>query len=438
MSKETENRVAKDNIDELATVVTSVFTVAFFAIFIAGSYFGRGSIEHLLSFMGNDTPGSFPGSVFPKPIGVHYFGDYLLPRWQSIRPSPWFESDIHATPITNYLPFTMAIFAALSMFPYWKSFILLTVISLFLIIRPLWLSKPRKYRLRMVTSLVLLTGPFISLIDRGNIQLPLIGLLLSALYLYKNGHSRWGAFLLGLAIAIKGYPILLLVVWMKARKWLEVSIALVTALFLTIVPLLIYDGGLMRNIYRILRNINLNDAEYAHSALAYNSSFKGLLLSVASMKIPAIDSASLFLFRHFAVVSVLIIVVCIFLGLKSEIDLFETTLLSVVLMTTMFGYVAPYVLGLYFLPLLFLGDWKPNLASKNRDLIFICWAIVMAPKGIPLQFWNTSISGVTPTFTSLFGGLAGMTILFCLIRTMYKSWRQDVLFARNSSCTSMF
>jgi len=418
-----ENQKQQSNADQLSTFVVFVFTVSFFAIFIAGSYFGRGSIEHLLSFIGNDTPGSFPGSVFPKPIGVHYFGDFLLPRWQSIRASPWFEQDLTATPINNYLPFTMAVFAAFSRIEYWRSFVVFIIVSMLLVVIPIWRSMPRKNRVRVITTLMFLTGPFISLIDRGNIQFLTIGILASALYLYSKGRTRFGAVLLGLAIALKGYPIVLLIVWVKARRWLDAAVALLTAICLTLIPLLFYRGGVLRNIFRILRNVGVNEKEYAHAALAYNSSLKGFLLSIASFKVPGLESVSLFLFRHVAVLSILIIVFCLFLCMKSAGNVFEMTLLSVVLMTTMVDYVAPYALGLYFLPLIFISEWIPSVSEIQKKMIFLCWSIILAPKGLPLQFWNTTISSSTPTFTSLLGGLAGMTILFLLSHSMYKSWR---------------
>ena len=423
MTLQDEKQKQQSNVDQLSTIVALVFTVSFFIIFIAGSYFGRGSIEHLLSFIGNDTPGSFPGSVFPKPIGVHYFGDFLLPRWQSIRSSPWFEQDLTATPINNYLPFTMAVFAAFSRIEYWRSFTIFISISVFSVIVPVWLSTPRKDRVRVVTSLIFLTGPFISLIDRGNIQFLMIGILASALYLFSKGKTRIAAVLLGLGIALKGYPIVLLVVWVKARRWLDAAVALITAVSLTLIPLLFYRGGVWRNIFRILRNVGVNEKEYAHAALAYNSSLKGFLLSIASLKVPGLESTSLFLFRHVAVLSVLIIVLCLFLCLKAAGNVFEVTLLSVVLMTTMVDYAAPYALGLYFLPLIFFGEWVPSISEIQKKAIFLCWAIVLAPKGLPLQFWNTEITSSTPTFTSLLGGFAGMTILCILTSSMYKSWR---------------
>jgi len=413
--------------ERLIAFVLPIFICWFFIVFVAGAYLNRAPIEHLLSFLGNDTPGSFPGSVFPRPFGVHFFGDFLLPRWQSIRPSPWFESDIRATPLNNYTPFTMAVFYLFAQVSYWKSFIFLLFISLVLIVLPIALSVPKRTRLQTLSVLVFLTAPFISLIDRGNIQILLIGILLSSLFLFKNSKFRLSAVLLGLAIAMKGYPVFLLVLLVKARRWFDIALALTTTVLVTMIPLLFYEGGIIRNISRMLRNIKLNETEYAHAALAYNSSLKGFFLSVSSFSIPFASAITDFLYDHYSVLILLISVASTLICIASRANCFEATLLAVTLMTATVDYVAPYALGLYFLPLIFINEWSPSMSNKKVVLIFVSWAFLLAPKGIPVAVWNTPLSSTATTYTSLFGGLCGFAILATLVSSMIKTTRVNFL-----------
>lgn len=399
---------------EFALTISVCFIVGISLCFVISSYLNKGLFEHFISYLGSDGPAGYANSVVPPRLGVHTFGDYLLPRWQSNLSSPWFITDTANGPRNNYLPFTMAVFWLFSAIAYWESFVLFMTIGTIALLSSIWFSMSGEQsvtRGQLIVSSVILTSPFISLMDRGNIQILLTALIGMAFVLFMNDRKSWGALALGLAIALKGYPIVFLVVWLRERRWKDCLISLSTAAFATVLPLLFYDGGILRNLSRILRNVRLNEELYAYESLAYNNSLKGSLLSLQNLQINGISSVAQAGFEHIHFLNLLIVVVAIFIILKKRASLFDVSLMAVVLATTLVDYVAAYALGLYFVALMTLGHGAERYPVWKRRLLFFLIGIQMMPKGIPIKFWSETLTGPTATFASLLGGMVGMLIL---------------------------
>jgi len=247
---------------ELAVAVGCFFILGTAIAFVTASYLSKGSIQYFFSFHGSDGPAGYPNSVVPTRWGVHLFGDYLLPRWQSRLSSPWYIDNPVNGPVNNYFPFTMAMFWIFSHFDYWRSFVvylLLPLIGLFILFWRSFNSETTTDRLRLLFGVVVLTAPFVSLLDRGNIQLYVIWFSALGLHFLFRDRPILGAIFLGLAVALKGYPIIFLFLWLRKKQWMASLCGITTAGFATIVPLLFYDGGIVTNVRRILRNVRGNE-----------------------------------------------------------------------------------------------------------------------------------------------------------------------------------
>jgi hypothetical protein len=408
-------RTTKQQIrQELALIISVCFIAGVTLCFVVSSYLNKGPFEHFISYLGSDGPVGYADSVNPNRLGVHTFGDYLLPRWQSNLSSPWFITDTANGPRNNYLPFTMAVFWLFSAIAYWESFVLFMMIGTIALLSSIWFSMSGEQpvtRGQLIVSSVILTSPFISLMDRGNIQILLTALVVVAFFLYINNQKSWGALALGLAIALKGYPIVFLVVWLRERRWKDCLISLSTAAFTTVLPLLFYDGGILRNLSRIFRNIRLNEEMYAYESLAYNNSLKGSLLSLQNFQMTGISSAAQFGFEHIHSLNLLIVATAGFIMLKKQASLFDVSLMGAVLATTLVDYVAAYALGLYFIAVLTLSHGAEKYSVGKRRLLFLLIGIQMMPKGVPVKFWSETLTGPTTTYASLLGGTVGILIL---------------------------
>jgi len=402
---------------ELTLFVSLCFIVGVIFCFVISSYLNKGLFEQFISFLGSDGPAGYANSIVPRRLGVHTFGDYLLPRWQSNLDSPWFITDLADGPRNNYLPFTMAVFWLFSTIAYWESFILFMAIGTGAMFAAIWLSLSEEDsidRAQLILSSVVLTSPFISLMDRGNIQILLTALVCLSIVLFIKGRESWGAAALGLAIALKGYPILFLFIWIRARRWKDCIIALSVSGITTLIPLLFYDGGILRNLFRIFRNVRLNENLYAHESLAYNNSLKGSLLSLESFQTIGISSAAQFAYNNIQILNLLVLVFAVIVMLHKKDTLFDISLIAAAIATTLVDYVAAYALGLYFVALMTLGHGAHKYSAWKRRVLFLLIGIQLMPKGFPIEFWSETLTGSTPTYASLLGGLVGILILgFC-------------------------
>ena len=399
---------------ELTLTISVCFIVGITLCFVVSSYLNKGLFEHFVSYLGSDGPSGYANSVVPKRLGVHLFGDFLLPRWQSNLRSPWFITDTANGPINNYLPFTMAVFWLFSTIAYWKSLILFIVIGTSGLLASIWFSLSDEdsiTRAQLIVSSVILTSPFISLMDRGNIQILLTALVCAAVVLFINEKKSWGALALGLAIALKGYPVVFIVIWLRERRWKDCIIALSTSTFVTVLPLLFYEGGITRNFSRIFRNVRLNEKLYAYESLAYNNSLKGSLLSIQNLDVRGIGSLAQFGFEHINSLNLLIVALVGLLMLNKRASLFDVSLMGAVLATTLVDFVGAYALGLYFLAVMTLGHGAEQYATCKRRLLFLLIGIQLMPKGFPVKFWSEPMTGPATTYVSLLGGIVGILIL---------------------------
>lgn len=414
---------------ELALTISVCFIVGSTLCFIVSSYLNKGLFENFVSYLGSDGPSGYANSINPKRLGVHTFGDFLLPRWQSNLSSPWFITDTANGPINNYLPFTMAVFWLFSTIAYWKSLILFLIVGTSGLLISIWFSisdEESVTRAQLIVSSVILTSPFISLMDRGNIQILLTALVCAAVVLFINEKKTTGAVLLGLAVALKGYPIVFLVIWLKERRWKDCIIALSTSALATVLPLLFYEGGITRNLSRIFRNVRLNEKLYAHESLAYNNSLKGSLLSVENLHIRGVSSLAQFGFEHINLLNLLIAVSFGLLMLNKRATLFDISLMGAVLATTLVDFVGAYALGLYFVALITLGHGSEKYSVWKRRTLFLLIGIQMMPKGIPLKFWSEDLVGPTTTYASLLGGSVGILIVFIIGADILKRRSEEI------------
>jgi hypothetical protein len=399
---------------ELVALTSICFFISLLAAIVFASYFNKGTIQNVFSYVGADGPAGYANSVKPKELGVHLFGDYLLPRWQSDLKSPWFISDPSAGPVNNYLPFTMAVFWLFGRVAYWQSFVVFMSLGVGTMLASIYLSLrgPSPIRkLQLISSGILVTGPFIALIDRGNIQVLLTALCCLSLFLWFSNRKTMGAIALGLAVALKGYPILLLILWVREKRWRDCLISISTILFVTITPLFFYSGGAVTNISRILRNVRSNEELYAHQSLAYNNSLKGTLLSIESLNIPILGTFASFCYEHALILTLGLVFIFCSVALSKIATSGEVILICVALMTICVDYVGAYAVSLYFLVFMIADQNLSYLSRWKMRLIFFATAVALAPKYIPIRFWSQSIDSTLPTYGSLFGGVCGLLIL---------------------------
>jgi hypothetical protein len=212
-------------------------------------------------------------------VGLRYPWDTFLFN-PDFRFSDWYTSVLYADTGTPYyataqnaLPVgyrTSAYFPFAEFAVYWAgrvspdaSLALFVAISAVLLAAGLWLfcrnhfglqdeplpSKVSDERAIWLWLFVLVSAsyPVWFAFDRGNIDLWIGGLCLIYIAELKRKRSVVGALALGCAIALKGYPLALVVLGFSQRKFFETGLALLIAVGLTLVGLAFFSGGMIHN-----------------------------------------------------------------------------------------------------------------------------------------------------------------------------------------------
>jgi hypothetical protein len=182
---------------------------------ILGGYYNY-DIHTLLTFIPHDPPGNV--DITDKKLVVHTFGDYLLPNAWINSSDPWIND---VAPWNIYPPLAMCIFWIFNLFPYKLGVILFLILNFatmtFPILYELFLAKkPEKWLLLLPTCL---SVGLITTLDRGNI----VGLVVLPIYLFvknlNDNKFKKAAFYLAVAVSIKVYPIILILLFLRIKKY---------------------------------------------------------------------------------------------------------------------------------------------------------------------------------------------------------------------------
>lgn len=108
-----------------------------------------------------------------------------------------------------------------------------------------------KSQLYLTILCLTFSAPFIFLLDRGNYLLAAIVCYLFFVYYYDKDEiaaSVW----LGLASAIKIYPLFMLLIFIVNKKWKALEAAILTMVISSFYGLLLFRGGMFQNLFTLL------------------------------------------------------------------------------------------------------------------------------------------------------------------------------------------
>lgn len=218
--------------------------------------FYRGiAVNSILSFPALDYPWMPVHTAPVAIIGNHYFGDFQLPyAWAlNVRDSlsPYLSSAIPA----NYPPLAIIILIPFTVFPIKVATAIFLALSAVVFVLPLWLMlSPLRPALRclILVPISLMSSPFISMLDRGNDIGIGLALIAWTLWSWRSGRWVWCGVFLTTAIAVKAYPVALLIVPLALRRYRFTVIVLSAAIFLNFAALLLIPGGFTRNLRVVL------------------------------------------------------------------------------------------------------------------------------------------------------------------------------------------
>jgi hypothetical protein len=216
-------------------------------------YLGDMDAVAALSYSSSEQP---PVPVVPWKLGVHTFGDFLLPFEQARVPNPWTDYAMWPNPYPSAI---VTLFKLLTNLPYTIALGIFQALSMASMILPV-AHGARRFDPLVITGavclFVLLSFPFAMVIDRGNAQ----GLIVIPLYVFsiawREGRWRPAAIGISIAAAFKLYPALLVVALLAERRFKDAAIAIGTTVAITVFLFALYPGGIISTIKGFLHGIN--------------------------------------------------------------------------------------------------------------------------------------------------------------------------------------
>lgn len=157
-------------------------------------------------------------------------------------------------------PFLNFISYALGLLPKKASFViyLSLFIFIFLIFTILFTfpENPKKH-ISEIFILSLLTYPILFTIDRGNLEGLVLISLLAFIFSYQKKKYLLSTIFLSFAVAMKLFPIVLVVLYLSDKKYKETMITGLFTGLLSIISLLFFKGGFLQNLLHIAGGANL-------------------------------------------------------------------------------------------------------------------------------------------------------------------------------------
>jgi hypothetical protein len=267
-----------------------------------------------------------------------------------------------------------------------------------------------------------LSYPFLIWYDRANFEIFIFIFLSLSVYFFTKKNFLTSALILSIPIAIKGFPILFLILFLKEKKYKEIFYCLLLTFILTVMSIILMEGDFVSNIIYYKKHLNFYISNYAinNSGLGWGSSLfsavkliifgiKGLFAPIyyqlgnTSFYLPSLifkNSAaiiptiakSLNIFNIFAVVTILSTMCYIFF---IEKELWKQILLIIICAIIFMPVSGDYKLLHLYIPLwLFINAQNP---SKTDLFYTILFGLILIPKSYiqvlnPLGYNHFSIS----------------------------------------------
>ena len=190
---------------------------------------------------------------------VFFWGDFFDVYYSAQALNPYFMLNSGAI----YLPFTYSLYFLLAKIPptvavtcFFASFLASMVYfnNKFFIKMPQTTStKPLGFLHLMI--LTLMTYPLLFCLVRGNLDAFIFVLVAGALLLYRKQQFWGSALVLGLAIAMKGYPLIFCLLFAADKRYKEIVACGLLAFCLTLFSLLLFKHSLLFNIGHLCGNL---------------------------------------------------------------------------------------------------------------------------------------------------------------------------------------
>lgn len=107
--------------------------------------------------------------------------------------------------------------------------------------------------------LVFMSYPFLFSVDRGNFETMLCVFLMFFIFFYKSKNYLASALFLSMAISMKMFPVVLLLIYISDEKYKTALSTVSLTAIISLVCLSLFDGGMLKNLYALVSGANLSN-----------------------------------------------------------------------------------------------------------------------------------------------------------------------------------
>jgi hypothetical protein len=405
--------------------------LGFVAIYIYSAYFQKSALTDSLLFRPADNTSVAEGFVRPAPLGIHYFGDFM-----------WSFSQMSHERTGGYFGASQIIHFVLANLPMMTALLVIYALTVICVAIACCFVMPRSsFGERLVVSITLFFGtyPILLALDRGQIHVLLIGMLILGMSLVMTSvgrPARVGGFIVGAAVSMKVIPIFFLIFLLRKRHRHAFRSALLGVIGCILLPLtFLRDGvGFVFQLFgfRESRGSTYMDSlylseEYFEQSRAANVSFKAFfeILRDSDWFIHPVGG---FLFDNYFLVAAIFATFCAFMIISKRVTELQALSLCAIGSCRLIPIAGGYTVGVFLLIAFFYGLMTERDTKEYGDrLLLIGAAISVMPLQIGLgfgQFQSTSY-----TFASLVGPITSLALL----TQIFGNWLMCSFSARNHS-----
>jgi hypothetical protein len=245
-------------------------------------------------------------------------------------------------------------------------------------------SKLTSRQLLAIFAIVSLTYPVLFAVDRGNFDLLVCASLLLFALAYGRRHYRASTVFLALAIAMKPYTAVFILVYVFDKRYRDSLLVIFNALFLTVLSLALFKDGLFVETRQYLHELfRVNEGLSAGTQQAFTSCLYGLL-TVGVKSIAHFMGAEVYLPAHpaarvayAAIAGLALIYFAVHLWQRPRPLWKVLAVLTILLILLPYGS-ADYRLTYLFAPMLMY--LATDETRRNDLLIVILWGLLLIPK----------------------------------------------------------
>ncbi len=308
-------------------------------------------------------------------------------------------------PYVNEFPFVYFPFAAFAILPFsfgsWHTGLIifsLLIISVFGWFLYQGIKGFENYNLLEKAGCVILLAitsyPLLFVLDRGNVEGLLFIFLCFFIYFYKKGRFLLSIIPLALAISMKLYPLVFVVLLISDRRYKETIFCVLLSLGVTLSSLLLMKGNIFFSVTEFMKDLLWFKNGYiiGNSGANYNHSLFNFFKGVYLYYLPITKDLNIFSSLYTILAFIIFGLIALYI-IFAEKKLWRKTALLVLSMILLPYVSFDYTLIHIYIPLMLFINSDEKI-SKSNLAVCILFGLLIIPKHyfVPVMSYNVSIN----------------------------------------------